>query len=125
MPLKVLIVDDKESVREALKSGLSKKNVFVVEEAEDGKEALEKLARNKPDIILLDVTMPVMDGFQTYRELRENQETKNIPVIFLTARPYKDIVQNIPLSVDEYIEKPFNCEELYARINKIVKSEKK
>jgi CheY-like chemotaxis protein len=100
MPLKVLIVDDKESVREALKSGLSRKNVFVVEEAENGKEALEKLARNKPDIILLDVTMPVMDGFQTYRELRENQETKNIPVIFLSARPYKDIVQNIPLNED-------------------------
>lgn len=124
-PIEVLIVDDDKCVREALKFGLNTKGIFSIKEAANGKEALEKLDRNKPKLILLDVTMPVMDGLQTYKKLKENPETKHIPVILLTARPYKDITQDMPIRADEYIAKPYELEELCARINKIVDFENK
>lgn len=123
--IKVLVVDDEKCVREALTHGLSMKGIFCIREAANGKEALEELNREKTDVILLDVTMPVMDGFQTYKKLKENPETRHIPVIFMTARPYSDIVKDMPIGAGEYIEKPYEFEEVYARINKIVNSDSK
>ena len=102
--------------------GLGMQEAFSVREASNGKEALEEISANKPDIILLDVTMPVMDGIQTYKRLKENPQTKNIPVIFLSARPYGELVQKVPLCKDAYIEKPFEFRKLNMLINKAVKS---
>jgi CheY-like chemotaxis protein len=118
-PIKVLIVDDKEEVRTALSFMFDDKDFFV-EEADNGKEALENLARIRPDVILLDVAMPVMDGFQTYRRLKENPKTKNIPIIVLTARPYQEVVRDMRLTYDEYLEKPCSSKELHARIDRII-----
>ena len=82
---KVLIVDDEEIVREAL-SYIFDKVGFITEEAKNGKEALIKVAQTKPDIIILDVAMPELDGTQACIRLRGNPETQNIPIIFLSAQ---------------------------------------
>jgi two-component system cell cycle response regulator len=120
MDIKVLLVDNEENIREALKYGLNSKGIFNIEEASNGMEALLKAIGIRPDIILLDVTMPVMDGIQAYKRLKENPETRHIPVILLTANPYKDILQEIKITVDEYLEKPCEIEKLFTRIKKVL-----
>ncbi len=119
MDIKVLLVDNEENIREALKYGLNMKGVFNIEEASNGMEALVKAIGLNPDIILLDVNMPVMDGIQAYRKLKEKPETKHIPVVLLTAKPYTEILKEIKITSDEYLEKPSDIEELYERIKKI------
>jgi CheY-like chemotaxis protein len=120
MDIKVLLVDNEENIRAALKYGLNIKGIFNIEEASNGMEALLKAIGIRPDIILLDVTMPVMDGIQAYKRLKENPETRHIPVILLTAKPYKEIFQEIKITADEYLEKPCEIEELFTRIKKVL-----
>lgn len=87
--------------------------------ATNGREALETAAREKPDLILLDVMMPVMDGFQVLRKLKSQEETKNIPVIMLTAKVQeKDVVVGLETGAVDYITKPFSFAELIARVNR-------
>ena len=86
--------------------------------AVDGREALEIAVKEKPDLVLLDVMMPVMDGFQVLRKLKSQEETKNIPVIMLTAKAQeKDIVVGLEAGAVDYITKPFSFAELTARVN--------
>ena len=117
--LKILVVDDNKGVRSFLNVMFTGKN-FVVEEAGNGKEALKKVIASKPDIILLDGTMPEMDGFETCRRLRENQKTKNIPVIFCTSICVTELIER-EVELDDYIEKPFDVNELCKKINKVLK----
>jgi DNA-binding response OmpR family regulator len=116
--LKILIVDDDNNVRGCLGYVLNKKS-FAVKEAVNGKEALKKVNRNKPNIIILDVGMPEMDGFETCRRLRKNPGTKDIPIIFFSVqRDIPGVIQDIPGGAVEYVEKP-NIKELLERIEKI------
>ncbi|MBW2044715.1 MAG: response regulator [Deltaproteobacteria bacterium] len=118
---KVLIVDDDENVRDVLRRMLTKKK-FAVEEAENGRIALEKVSQDKPDIIILDVTMPEMDGIETCRRLKENPGTKTLPVIFFSSTlPREEVIQRTKGEADEYIEKPGDLKELCEKINKILK----
>lgn len=88
--------------------------VFAV----DGGEALKIATKEKPDLILLDIMMPVMDGLQVLRKLKSQEETKNIPVIMLTAKVQeKDIVGGLEAGAVDYVTKPFNFAELLARVN--------
>jgi len=119
MDIKVLLVDNEENIREALKYGLNMKGIFSIEEASNGMEAVIKAIGLKPDIILLDVNMPVMDGIQAYKKLKEKPETKHIPVILCTAKPYADLLKEIKITPDEYFEKPGDIKELYAKIKKV------
>jgi two-component system sensor histidine kinase/response regulator len=91
-----------------------------VEEANNGREALQKIFKDKPDIILLDGMMPDMDGFQTYERLKENPQMQDIPIIFCSATHIKELKER-GLKVDEYLEKPYQIEELYQKIKKIIK----
>jgi DNA-binding response OmpR family regulator len=117
--IKILIVDDEEEARVSLKLALEKRK-FLVEEASNGREALENAAVSRPDVILLDGSMPIMDGFETCRCLRKNPETKNISIIFCTAT-YITEVKNDMAEVDDYIEKPFLLKELLSKIEKLLK----
>jgi CheY-like chemotaxis protein len=106
--IKVLVVDDEENVREAVSYILEERG-FIVEEARNGKEALKEVARSKPDIIILDVSMPEMDGIQACRRLRKNPNMRDIPIIFLSAqRDIAEAIQDIPGERIGYIEKPFD-----------------
>jgi two-component system KDP operon response regulator KdpE len=109
----VLVVDDEPQIRRVLRSTLSSEGYAVVEAA-NGQEALEKLRGERPDLILLDVNMPVLDGLQTCREIRS---TSRVPVIMLTVRgAEKDKVRALDAGADDYVVKPFGIQELLARI---------
>ena len=117
--LKILMVDDEERMRKLVKDFLTNKGFSVVE-AGDGEEALEIFFAQKDiALILLDVMMPKMDGWQVCREVRE---TSKVPIIMLTARSEeRDELQGFELGVDEYISKPFSPKILVARVEAILR----
>ena len=91
--------------------------------AVNGGEALEIATREKPDLVLLDIMMPVMNGFQVLRKLKSQEETKNIPVIMLTSKVQeKDVVFGLETGAEDYITKPFSFAELNARVNRVLAS---
>lgn len=109
----ILIVDDERGIRDMTKNYL-KKHQFDVMIAENGKDALEKMKEQTPDLILLDIEMPEMDGFETCKAIRE---IATIPIIFLTVRRTTiDKVTCFELGGDDYVTKPFHFDELLARI---------
>jgi two-component system KDP operon response regulator KdpE len=109
----ILIADDEPQIRRVLRSTLSSEGYAIVE-ARDGQEALEKLREERPDLVLLDVNMPVLDGLETCREIRS---TSRVPVIMLTVRgAEKDKVRALDAGADDYVVKPFGIQELLARI---------
>jgi class 3 adenylate cyclase len=117
MSSRILIVDDTPANIQAL-SGTLKDKGYQISVATNGRQALEVVGRMWPDLILLDVMMPEMDGFETCRRLKESDATRDIPVIFLTARTETaDIVKGFELGALDYVSKPFNAHELLARVN--------
>ncbi len=120
----LLIVDDKPTNLKMLFTYLRSLN-FKVFVAQNGSEALIRVDRVQPDIILLDVMMPKMDGFETCRRLKANEKTRDIPVIFMTARTETvDKVKGFELGAVDYIAKPVQQEEVLARINAHLKLRK-
>ena len=114
----ILIVDDDDKIRELLKEFLSENN-FLISTAADATEALEKLNLISFDLIIIDIMMPGMNGFDLTREIRNNS---NVPVIHLTAMDEKkDVIQGLEIGADDYIAKPFEPKELELRINNILK----
>ena len=114
---RILVVDDTPANIQALAAILKEKG-YQISVATNGKQALEVLARVQPDLILLDVMMPEMDGFETCRRLKAAEQWRQIPVIFLTAKTETaDIVQGFELGAVDYVAKPFNAHELLARVN--------
>jgi len=114
----ILIVDDEQRLLDVLEAYLVKDG-FQVARAENGRQALEKAKRVQPDLIVLDVMMPVMDGFDFLREYRK---TASVPVIMLTAKiSNEDIVIGLELGADDYMVKPFQPRELVARIRAVLR----
>jgi adenylate cyclase len=117
MSSRILIVDDTPANIQAL-AGTLKDQGYQISVATNGRQALEVVGRMRPDLILLDVMMPEMDGFETCRQLKAAAATHDIPVIFLTARTETaDIVKGFELGALDYVSKPFNPPELLARVN--------
>ncbi len=113
---RVLVVDDEERILNFLKAKLKLAGYEVIL-ASNGKEALEQVQGQEPDLIVLDVIMPKMDGFQTLKELRNFSP---VPVIMLSARGEdSDRIKGLGLGADDYLPKPFNPDELIARIEAI------
>ncbi|MDI3543615.1 MAG: two-component system, OmpR family, response regulator ResD [Candidatus Atribacteria bacterium] len=114
----ILVVEDEESVRELLRLYLEKEG-FKVELAADGEEALDKMSRASPDLILLDLMLPKKDGWEVCREIRK---TSYVPIIMLTARGEEfDKVLGLELGADDYIAKPFSPREVVARIKAVLR----
>ena len=113
MGKKVLVVDDEKSIVEILTLNL-KNEGYTVCEAYDGEEAVRKAESEKPDLILLDVMLPNMDGFSVCKKIRE---TSSVPILMITAREEEvDKVLGLELGADDYITKPFSVRELLARV---------
>ena len=113
---KILIVDDTPKNIQVVSSVL-KKEGYSLGFATDGKKALEAVSKKEYDLILLDVMMPIMDGFETCKALKSNPETASIPVIFLTAKVEEEsITHGFSLGGVDYVTKPFNSAELLARV---------
>jgi DNA-binding response OmpR family regulator len=113
----VLIVDDTPKNIQVIGSILMEQK-YRISVAKNGREALKVVKDVKPDIILLDVIMPELDGFETCKQLKESPETRDIPIIFLTAKiETEDIVKAFELGAVDYVIKPFNAKELLVRVN--------
>ncbi|MFI9596077.1 response regulator transcription factor [Nonomuraea sp. NPDC052265] len=116
---KVLVVDDEPNIRELLSEALEL-NGFAVRTASDGRRALEEVARERPDILVLDVMMPGMDGFAVARRLRETGDSPL--VLFLTAKDaVSDRIAGLTAGGDDYVTKPFSLEEVVLRLRAIMR----
>lgn len=112
---KILLVDDEVDILEFLKYNLEQDN-FEVLVSSNGKDALKKISQN-PDLIVLDIMMPEMDGFELYQQIKTNKEYQDIPVIFLTAKSGEtDEIKGLDLGASDYIQKPISPKKLIARI---------
>lgn len=120
MPKKILVVDDEKDLVETLSFRLESAGYQVVT-AGDGQEGLEKAREEKPDIILLDVMMPKMDGYQVCRMLKFDEEFKDTPVIMLTARGQdQDRETGKNVGANDYVTKPFEAKDLLEKIGKLI-----
>lgn len=120
MKERILIVDDTTDTVELLRKRFRAEGYDTVE-AFDGEEALAKVAESRPDLVILDVMMPKLDGFEVCKRLRENPATRHLPVLMLTAKSETpDKVQGLDLGADDYITKPFDYKELAARVRSLL-----
>lgn len=121
MAPKVLIVDDEEHIIELITFNLELKG-YEVDSASDGEEALQKFKKIKPDLILLDIMLPKINGIEVCRRIRESEELPDVAIIMLTARGMeKDKVEGLEVGADDYITKPFSIQELMARIKAVMR----
>ena len=122
MPKKILAVDDEKHIVRLVQVNLEKEG-FEVTTASNGREALEKVAADKPDLVVLDVMMPEMDGFEALKKLKEDPATAGIPVIMLTAKAQDaDVFRGWQSGADLYLTKPFNPQELITFVKRIFQS---
>jgi two-component system sensor histidine kinase/response regulator len=121
----VLVVDDDKTIRHVLESELTKHGYKVIAAA-SGKKCLSEAQKSTPDLILLDVQMPEMDGFETLKHLKANGKTKDVPVIILTAaaKDAQSIDLGLKLGADEYLIKPIYADELLVRVRSVLRTSK-
>lgn len=123
MPLKILVCDDERHIVRLIQVNLERQGYTVVT-AYDGKEGLEKIRSEKPNLVVLDVMMPYMDGFEVLKSLRREPETENLPVIMLTAKAQdKDVFEGYHYGADMYLTKPFNPMELVTFVKRIAQGQ--
>jgi two-component system alkaline phosphatase synthesis response regulator PhoP len=119
---KILVVDDDKELRDILVLRLRAQG-YVTDEAEDGKMAVEKVTTFQPDLIVLDVMMPVMDGLEACQIIHENRDTSHLPVIFLTARGEDwDVLTGFSKGCIQYLVKPVDVKLLIKTIESVLKS---
>jgi len=118
---KILVVDDELDILEIIRHALNKEG-FEVHIAANGFQAVEQTRKIKPDLILMDVMMPVMDGMEACRQLKEDNDTKNIPIVFLTARSEEFAeLAGFEAGADDYISKPIRPRVLMSRLKAILR----
>jgi len=122
---KILVVDDDEHILRSLAQYLELED-FDVTTASSGVEALERFAESRPDLMVLDVMMPGMDGFEVLQKIRQDTETSALPVLMLTARDqHADIMKGYQMGATSYLVKPFNLDELVEAINEVFATQQK
>ena len=122
---KVLIVEDETNIRQLVKYNLEKESYQVLE-AEDGLQGLRLAKAEKPDLVLLDLMLPQMDGLEVCRSLKGNPATSALPIIMLTAKSEEiDKVIGLELGADDYMTKPFSPRELVARVKAVLRRSQK
>jgi DNA-binding NarL/FixJ family response regulator len=118
---RILLVDDEPGIREAVQAYLEEED-FAVEVASDAQEGWEKLQRSRPDLVITDVMMPRVDGYEFLRQMREDDRFKSLPVVFLTARGMtSDRIQGYDAGCDAYLAKPFDPDELVSIVTNLLK----
>ncbi|HET8906370.1 MAG TPA: response regulator transcription factor [Ktedonobacterales bacterium] len=122
---RLLVVDDEMAITNVIRLGMEHAG-FTVSCAAEGYHALDMAQRLKPDLVILDVMLPDLDGFEICRRLRENQATSNIPILMLTAKDdVKDRVQGLDIGADDYVTKPFDLAELVARVRALLRRQRR
>ncbi len=121
MNMKVVIIEDDNAILELVKYNFEKEG-FVVDGFGNGHDGLEHITTNLPDIVILDIMLPDIDGFEICKELKKNEKTKDIPIIMLTAKADEvDRILGLELGADDYVVKPFSPRELIARVKAIMR----
>jgi len=116
MPIKILVVDDEKDITEFIQYNLEQEGFDVIT-AFNGLEAISKLEEN-PDLIVLDIMMPKMNGFEVLKKIRDGKKYNNIPVLFLSAKSSEqDEITGLEIGADDYIHKPVSIKKIIARIN--------
>ena len=119
----ILVVDDEEDIRHLLRVALEQEG-FQVTVASSGREALYSVSEQKPDLVVLDVMMPEIDGFEVLRRLKENEATAGIPVVVLTAKDSTNaVVSGLEIGADFYWTKPFKVQDLARTVRLILEHE--
>jgi CheY-like chemotaxis protein len=119
--IKILVAEDEPDIRELVAFSLTNIGGFQVVKANNGAQAVEKAREEIPDLILMDVRMPQMTGYEACAKLKEIPETQNIPVVFLSAKGQeKEIKQGMEVGAEEYILKPFAPDALTEQVRKIL-----
>ncbi len=117
---KILIVDDEPNIVMSLEYAFKKKN-FEVFIARDGTEALEIAGQETPNVILLDIMMPKMDGYETLKKIKENKLLKDTKVIFLSAKSkLADVEKGLDMGADSYITKPFSIKKVVGNVEEMI-----
>ncbi len=117
----VLVIDDEENIVEFIRLGLRYEG-FQVESAPDGEQGITAAQRVNPEIIILDLMMPIIDGIEVCKRLRDNPTTRDIPILMLTAKDdVRDRIVGLDAGADDYLTKPFDFDELMARIRAILR----
>jgi two-component system phosphate regulon response regulator PhoB len=117
---KILIVDDEEDVLELVRYNLDRSG-YQIETATSGEDALSKARKSLPDLIILDLMLPGMDGLEVCKKLKNDVKTEQVPIVMLTAKgDESDIVTGLELGADDYITKPFSPKILIARVRRIL-----
>lgn len=115
----ILIADDEPNILDLLKMLFDEQYDLMI--SEDGKDVLEKVAKRRPDLILLDVMMPKMNGYEVCEILKKDPKTSDITIAMLSAKGQeRDIIQGLRLGADHYITKPFNPTELQDKVEEII-----
>jgi two-component system alkaline phosphatase synthesis response regulator PhoP len=121
----ILVIEDTKEIAALIKFRLKSSGYDVVA-AENGKLGLEIVQKTKPDLVILDVMMPVMNGLETLMALKSDYSTRSIPVILLTAQSTEqEIIRGLELGADDYITKPFSPQELVTRVKTVLARHKK
>jgi two-component system alkaline phosphatase synthesis response regulator PhoP len=116
----ILVADDEEDVRDLVSYRLTRSGYHVIG-AGDGEEALRLASEHAPDLMVLDVMMPRLDGYELTRRVRAEESLRSIPVILLTARSQEsDVGRGFEVGADDYLKKPFNPDELVARVRAVL-----
>ncbi|WP_427338512.1 response regulator [Caloranaerobacter sp. DY30410] len=118
---KILIVDDEEHIIELIRFNLETNGYHVIT-ANDGNEALKKIKEERPNLVILDLMLPSIDGIEICKILRKDKETEKLPIIMLTAKSEEiDMILGLEIGADDYITKPFSVRELLARIKAVLR----
>ncbi|MFA5780588.1 MAG: response regulator [Elusimicrobiota bacterium] len=118
---KILVVDDENDYHKLLKIILKPEGYSVIS-AYDGQEGIEKIYKEKPDLVILDINMPKMSGWEVCNEIRKDQKLAYIPILMLTVRSkQEEQIRGLQIGSDDYMTKPFNPDRLVTRVNAIIR----
>lgn len=118
---RILIVEDEEAIVEVVSQAL-RRHGYETASAADGDDALEKVFSLRPDLVILDLMLPKMDGWEVCRRLKADRKTASVPILMLTARrEERDVVEGLEIGADDYMKKPFSLAELAARVKALLR----
>ena len=119
---RILVVDDENDIVDLLRYNLEKEKEFTVITASNGKQAIEHALEFKPDLVLLDIMMPELNGFDVCKKLKNSPSTSKIPILFLTAKENEiDEIIGLELGADDYIQKPISPRKVVARVKSVIR----
>src|SRR5215212_11443315 len=119
---RVLVVEDEQDIAGLVKHALEREGGFVINLAASGDAALKSVAEDIPDLVLLDLNLPILNGVEVCRIMRGRPETAKVPIIMLTARSSEtDRITGLDIGADDYITKPFSLRELAARVRAVLR----